>query len=199
MESIFPNAHNDTLPADRYPGFSSCKTRRPIHYRHRWIRDALIQSSLDDSVIEIAPTITPVSEFPRPIEFSFRQFIASGMTLVLLSQVPTTLGTVIDDSRIIVIERSQLVTGPRAIACRAIWAQKRMPVDTADRYRAIERILRCGEPVPMNELVPLLRNPSLDPVHQLFAFLANGFLTADLRAGISPGTLLDLGPATLVS
>ena len=180
--------------ATRYPGFTSFKTSTPIHYRKRWFRDGLIDATLDESVEAISPAITPPEDLPGPFEFAFRQRSAQGLAIVLLSQSPHTPQISVPNHSVIVLQRQHFKRSLRSIASREIWARKRYPVDAADRYRAIEYLLQCNGATVFSTLVPVLRNQSLDPVHQIFSYLATGFLTTSLEAGIGPKSVLRIGP-----
>lgn len=193
METHSPERPTESVLLDRYPGFQSFKTTTPIHYPRRWIRDALIQASLDRDVTALAPSITADTDLPRPAEFSFRLYRNGALRLVLLTQAPSSLGKEIDDDRIVVWNRTMLTEGSRAKACGAVWAHKRSRIDPADLYRATELVNRCGA-VPVARLLRALRSPDIDPLHQVFHYLANGYLTADLAEGIAPSTMVSTGP-----
>lgn len=182
---------------DRYPGFSSFKTASRIHYQQRWMRDALIQASLDPYTVELAPSITPVPELPGDAEFAFRRRTAIGLGLVLVTGVETDIGDAIGDDRISVVSRTALSREPRFSAARTIWAHKRLSVDSAERYRAIEVVSRWGAS-PMREVLQALRNESTEPVHQICSLIANSYLEIALDGPLSPATILKLGPASPV-
>lgn len=112
----------------RYPGFHSFKTARPIHYRQRWLRDALIQATLDPHTVELSPSSTSPDELPSPVEFSFRRRTSGGLGIVLVSQLDTDIGEVVDDDRVTVITRDELNREPVASTSRSIWAHKRLSV-----------------------------------------------------------------------
>lgn len=185
----------ETKPlASRYPGFHSFKTIRPIHYRQRWLRDALIQATLDPLTIELNASSTDPAELPPPIEFSFRRRSAAGLGIVLVSQIETDIGEIVGDERVTVITRDELNREPVRTTTRTIWMQKRLPVDSAQRYRAIELIDRHGV-ASLQETIAVMKNLSADPVHQICSLIANGYLTIDLQHPMGPRSLLTLGPA----
>lgn len=179
---------------DRYPGFSSFKTRSRIHYQQRWIRDALIQSSLDPYTVELAPSTTPIDALPSCAVFAFRRRTQLGFGLVLVTAVQTDMDDIIDDDRVTVVSRVELSFEPRLSAARAIWTHKRLQVDSAERYRAIEVVSRWGS-AAMHEVLRAFRNESIEPVHQVCSLIANSYLEIDLDGPLSPSTTLKLGPA----
>lgn len=180
---------------DRYPGFSSFKTRNPIHYQQRWIRDALIQSSLDPHSVELAPSSTPLDDLPGGAVFAFRRRTQPGFGLVLVTAVETDMENIIGDERVTVVSRSELSLEPRLTAARAIWTHKRLQVDSAERYRAIELVSRWGC-AALHEVLAAFRSESVEPVHQVCSLIANSYLEIDLHGPLSPSTILSLGPAT---
>jgi len=188
------------LPAEphslalRYPGFSSFKTRQSIHYHRRWVRDALIQATLDPDTIELAPSSTPPEHLPAPAEFCFRRRTRNGLGFILLTQTHSDIGGVIGDDRVTVISRPELNREPVASAARSIWAHKRLKVDGGERYRAIAAVSRRGI-APMRDLVAAFRNGSVDPVHQVCSLIANSYLNVDLGNPLGPDSILTIGPA----
>jgi hypothetical protein len=180
---------------DRYPGFSSFKTTRGrIHYQRRWIRDALIQASLDPQTVELAPSSTPVQELPAGTIFAFRRRDATGLGLVLVTEVTTDMAHMIDDDRVTVVSRMELRSEPRFSSARAIWTHKRLQVDSAQRYRAIEAVSRRSA-ATLREVLEAFRNELIEPVHQICSLLANSYLEVDLDGPLKPSTILRLGPA----
>lgn len=192
--STLPPTDPDQL-AIRYPGFSSFKTQQSIHYRHRWLRDALIQASLDPHTIELAPSSTAEQDLPAGIEFAFRRRTAAGLGIVLVTQIGKDLEGLIDDERVTVVTRIELSREPIFTAARTIWGQKRLAVDGAERYRAIDAVESRGSAL-MHQVVDALRDDSVDPIHQVCSLIANCYLTVDLRSPIGPGSVLTLGPAS---
>lgn len=179
---------------DRYPGFSSFKTRSRIHYQQRWIRDSLIQASLDPYTVELVSSTTPAHDLPGRAEFAFRRRTHLGFGLVLVTAVETDMDDVINDERVTILSRVELCREPRFSAARAIWTHKRLQVDSAERYRAIELVYRRGS-APLHEVLATFRNESAEPVHQVCSLIANSHLELDLEVPLSPSTILKLGPA----
>lgn len=182
--------------AARYPGFTSFKTRTAIHYRARWIRDALIQCALDPETLELGPSSTPLDELPPPAEFAFRRRTAIGLSLVLVCQVDTDIGNIIADHRVTVITRPEFNREPLRSTARAIWAHKRQTVDASDRYRAVDAVSKRGA-AAMHEVISALKDQSTDPVNLVCSLVANSYLSMDPVDGIGPWSILRLGPAVL--
>jgi hypothetical protein len=177
----------------RYPGFSSYKTRSPIVYHRRWLRDALIQSTLDPYVSSLE-SLPERFNCPPGIEFAFlvqrqtdRSILAVGVR-----DFPGFDG-VVDGVKIESVTRTFLNLEPRASTGRAIWAQKRLSIDAGDRFRVVERLLECRE-TAVSDLVPVIRNGRIDPIHQLLAFIATGWLVLEIEKGFSPRSTVQLGP-----
>ena len=184
----------DASALDRYPGFRSFKTRQPVRYQQRWLRDALIQASLDPHTVELAPSNTPAHELPPPAEFAFRRRTVRGFGIVLVTTVETDIADVINDDRVTVVSRAELSREPRLSAARAVWAHKRLSVDSAERYRAIEAVSKWGS-ATMDAVVATFKDESVEPVHQVCSLIANSYLEVDLEGPLSPSTILKPGPA----
>ena len=182
-------------PADedlsRYPGFQCFKSTAPVHYPKRWHRDALIQAALDPAVSAIGPF--QQKPWPELVEFAFSVTIADSRFTCLidgpsgrpqLGPAPPTLR----------ISRSALRSEPLYSTCRAVWSRKRLSTDPAARYQVLEATAATVEGARAGEVIDLIRRSHREPIDQLLAMLAQGFLIADLSGGLSARTLIRPGP-----
>lgn len=183
------------VPRD-YPGFTSFKTVGPIRYPFRWQRDALVQATLEPTVTQLAPAPAQFDRPPVPIEFAFTATIAATKLLVVIAESEVSASVGLDQQLpVLRLTRRSLAAEPLASTTKAIWAHKRFQHDPVDRLRLTEEIADLPRGRPFADIVTLLRNPFVEPARQVFSMLANGYLVADLSNGITPATLLRLGPA----
>lgn len=187
------NATDADELAQRYPGFTCFKTSRPIWYRHRWYRDSLIQSALSADVISLSPSPAAAIQLPHPAEFAYREHSIDHSTTVVLTQAPSVFLSEVLGPGVKLIDRAQLCAEPRASAGRIIWSQKRLSVDPADRYRAIEVIAMRGGMAKLGDVISSMRSVRQDHINQALSLLANGVLCASLDHGIGPDTIITVG------
>jgi hypothetical protein len=180
------------------PGFTSFKCREPIPYPNRWQRHALVQATLEPTVTAIAAPQLDLWRLPAPISFAYCCWIAGNEFLVVVAEREVHHADLPGQHPAILrITRRSLGAEPIASVANSIWAHKRFQSDPADRMRVIDALTDLPRGKPAAEIHPLLQNPFLDPIRQLFSMLANGYLVADLNSGFTPRTHLRLGPAAI--
>jgi hypothetical protein len=178
-----------------YPGFVSYKSEAPIYYQHRWHRDALIQMTLDQTISALAPLpsgIGPLS-FRSDLAFVARVGKLDFLAIVIredrpLAEVKGWTGPILKVSRADLREPAHLA------ATKSVWSRSRFTVNPVDRIAAIVRCRECAPEATVLDILPVLRPSFSDPMDQLLALLAQGYLVANLRDGLTPDTVVMPGP-----
>jgi hypothetical protein len=190
--------HVHVAARTRYPGFTSFKSEAPIHYPRRWHRDALIQAALDPTISSLRPTPFPLADLPTPAEFAFLAVVGGVTFLTVVTNGDRVIQTVSDWSGpLSIVQRFELLARARFTAARNVWSRKRLAVNPVDRFLAIQR---CRERTPdatVTDVMPALRSSFSDPIDQVLAMLAQGYLVADLTNGLTPDTVLRVGPMAM--
>ena len=186
------NFESDHTDLSRSPGFHSFKSLGPVHYPRRWQRDALIQAALDPVVTAIGPL--DVELIRPPVEFGFCVTMASTTFACLIGDCVRRPAIGDFGSAVLTLNRQALKTEPLNSTARAVWSRKRLVVDPVVRYRVLELTSQQERGVPVRSVLEAMSPSSADPIEQLHALLAQGFVTADLSAGLHGGTLLRAGP-----
>lgn len=162
----------------RLPGFTSHKTEKPIQYRARWMRAALILTTLDHEVLSLEPG-TPDDV---PIGGHVVLLVQSkwGRSRILLADDPSLVAP--PDAQI--QRKCDLMKRPFASDCEAIWAHRAFRVG-AVQCIAIHAALAEGSWTQIGHLQRLLRRTDSD-MSNIFTLIAQGRIEIDIGSGLSP-------------
>lgn len=192
MNGLFmysPATDHDT----KYPGFVCFKSQSPVHYPHRWQRDALIQAALDPAISAIRPL--PAEMLRGHADFGFAITINTRPLACLITDTICAPTTAEQNSSILTISRAALKAEPLWSTARAVWSKKRLLIPPAVRYHALEIASKDDEGATAEQIVaafpPFGGNEAVD---YLCAMLASGFLVGDLTLGLNHLTKLRPGP-----
>jgi hypothetical protein len=175
----------------RLPGFVSFKTTRPIAYRSRWMRTALMLATFNHEVFSLAPGWPAGTSVNSSVMLAFTT--ASGASLILLSDdqaLQTTGGTE-------VVHKSDILKLPFAADCEAIWAHRTQNVG-AMRRMAIAAALPEGVWLQIGDLQRRLGAPH-DEMRSLFALIAQGRIEINVAQALSPSSWVRISSTRAVS
>jgi len=180
--------------------FVSIKNMRPIRYNQRWHRDALVQLSLDPSVIAFEAESAPL---PHEV-LNLIVTILGGQMRVSLVRDHTNSTDSNQAKDQIRISRSTILREPRASNARAIWATRKSIVSIGDRVRILGKLDAAPNGLKLAELLACISTSRVDPVDAILALVCQGLVTLDIEKPIAPSTTVrrslnprsDCGPKT---
>jgi hypothetical protein len=184
---------NGPDPYLRYPGFLCFKSTEAIHYPKRWIRNALIQAALDASTEEVGPFRGDTRDIGYGIEFAFVVRMGGKAVFVALTELPVSTSPPLGIAAIVSLRRSTVMREPVASCAREVWRHKDLQVDVARRLNLLDCVEGSGGQTPLSALVRATNNADCN-VGEILNLVAHGYLSLDLAAGITPSTLISVGP-----
>jgi hypothetical protein len=168
----------------RYPGFRSFKAPISIHYRHRYCRTALILDTLDTRFFELQPSSFRSGKYEAGIDCIYRRRTQCGWeTLRIGRQTEQS-----DGEADFALDRGQVKALRGAETARLIWAKRNQIVTLSTRMAVLETVDKEG-PLSMGTLLRTINTIGGDP-DELLALIAEGTLSIDVRAQISPSMLV---------
>ncbi|KLK93101.1 hypothetical protein AA309_11110 [Microvirga vignae] len=178
--------------AENRPGFSSFKTGSdPIHYQHRWHRDALIQLTLDPTITALRRISDPVSGLPSEISGALIAFHGSAPVLVgLADQAIEVKPSVVSGLPFVALTRQEIRTDPRVTTARTIWSTRAIQVAPGDRIRILQRLTNQPAGLPILTLQEEVRSSAEDPINCILALVCDGLLSIDASRHLTPETIV---------
>ena len=165
--------------------FKSTKTPRPVLYRRRWHRDALIQLTLRPEIHLISNSIV-ASE----CECCFCVDVTSGQRNMTIAYSEHDQRSPVCPSELIV-SRSYVLAEPRCSSARDIWKNRNFPLSISHRISMLELVTsNCGE-VSLRSLLTGSSDSDV-LIGTAMRMVCEGHLTLDLDSLITPETLLTL-------
>ena len=167
----------------RYPGFRSFKTARPIHYRHRYCRLALILDTLDERFLALAPIQMPDRTYGPGTDCLYRRHSAAGWETVHIGTLKQ------ENAKSIEFNREQIMAATGAENARLIWAKRNTVVTLPVRVGILEYLSPTDRPAELGAVIKTITAIGGDP-DQLLAMLADGTLHIDVNSALAPSTLV---------
>jgi len=173
------------------PGFHSFKTSAPIHYPHRWHRDALIQLTLDPSITALAPSPISSSDLAEGVTAAFTAVYGSVPVLLGLADGSTDdVFADVGDLPQLVLTRREVLAEPRATTARMIWSARKTQVSPGDRIRVLQRLSRHPSGLPISALEEAIASPHGDPIDAILALACVGLVAIDATGHLRPETVV---------
>jgi hypothetical protein len=168
----------------RHQIFISPKSTHPIRYSQRWHRDALVQLSLDPSVIGFE-----AESGPLPLEvLNLVVTIPAGQMRVSLVR-DRAHSTETDPAKDrIKISRQTVLQEPRASNARAIWSARNTFVSIGDKFRILRKLEDAPEGLEFAELLLCISTSRSDPVDAILALVCQGWIILEIEKPIAPST-----------
>lgn len=184
-------AHYSSDLERRYPGFSSFKTTSPIHYSRRWLRDVLIQVTLDPIVSTISPLSPPRVDEALDAEFGFSALINAQDVVVL---VTTEFHTAPLPPSVVLLSRPEVQREPFLTTGRSIWRHKNVHVDIEEIESARKS---AAKRATFGDLIEGVSGPSEMKSSKILSMIANGHLLISLADQLNLNSPVLLGPAPI--
>lgn len=179
VASVVAPPHGDRCKGKCYPVFQGGICRNPIHYRHRWHRDLLLQTALDP-VIDVMER----SRMEVPDCLAFEVGRADRRVLVVGIHDAAARPTIESDLDTVLVTRSTVLNEPILSAARAVWATRHHPIAAGDRIRILIA-LEGGETQRLDDLASVVRDPA-EGVEAILSMVCSGELATSFHAGIRP-------------
>jgi hypothetical protein len=176
---MMPHDQNTSLQI-RYPGFQSFKVSRPIHYRQRFCRIALVLDTLNERVLELAPAEDPLGENNRGTDCTYRRHIGARWETVCIGR-PSGMDDEMRFNRR--LTREQISALPGFENARMIWKARNTKVTLLTRMTALERTAD-GQTATLGDLLRAIRDAAGSP-DELLALIADGTLQIDASKALS--------------
>lgn len=174
----------------KYPGFHSFKTTKPVRYPRRWFRDALILSTFDESISAIAPDALRQQARDGTGVFTYLIYDRGGRAhlMTLYSDEAPLASTSGHQGQAIFVPRWAVHNHPHLTVAKSIWAHKRASVDIGDQLRVMSAAF--PGPITLGQAMSLCRNEKFEPAGQVLGMIANGTLGFALGRHLDSRTLV---------
>jgi len=172
------------------PGFSSFKTSAPVHYRHRWHRDALIQLTLDPAITQIDPAPLPGCDVSEGITALVAHRGPVAMLVGLADRPVVVPADPVSDLPFVALTRREVLAEPRATTARMIWSARTTQVSPGDRLRVLQRLSEHPEGLPIAALESAITSPHHEPFDAILALACIGLVAIDATGHLVPETVV---------
>jgi hypothetical protein len=176
-----------------YTGFSSFKTSHPIFYTARFIRDALVQLTLDPSVTLIEPLLISLDDLPEAVRSGIivqrdgvRIAVGFVDTYLDIQEAPQHQ---FDGLPTVFIAREQVLAEPRCSIARMIWACRKTLVSPGNRVRILHSLSQSCDGLSLVDLGNVVSGPE-DPIDAILALACEGHIAVNISAAVTPETIV---------
>lgn len=182
--------HQSTAQQGHKQVFRSRKAPAAIFYVQRWQRDALVQLSLDPSVIAFKSASEQTSD--ETLRLNVETLAGRVYVAFVRDDFPVSKSVFARNE--VVIKRSTVLREPRASNARAVWSARKQIVSLGDRVRVLNQlhISPCG--LPLADLIACISNSSNNPVDVILSLVCQGWVILDLEKPIDPSTTVRRAP-----
>lgn len=185
------NNKNFTRRSDERPGFSSFKTKAPLHFTKRWHRSVFIYATLDPSVTLLAPSPVPLSELPSAVAAACLVVYRGSSVILGLADAAIDLApATVRDWQFAALARHQAL-GDQALAnACAIWECRRLRVAPADRFRVLQRLRDNPVGISIQDLANVVRSQRGAEAELLLSMACAGLVSIELSRPLTPETVV---------